>query len=98
MIAFLFLFIFLDFSLIFFNTKVLSPSGELELVSGFELFFEVDHGTVEFFELFFIKLSIVSHEDIVDFKVILFEFMVGQLEILKGSLLSFIFSKEVFEL
>jgi hypothetical protein len=48
--------------------------------------------------LFFIKLSIVSHEDIVDFKVILFEFMVGQLEILKGSLLSFIFSKEVFEL
>ena len=68
------------------------------MFSGLKLFLKLDHWTVEFFELFFIKLSIISHENIVDFEVILFEFVVWLLQILKGNLLSPIFSKEVFEL
>ncbi len=98
LVTFVFFFIFLDFGLIFFHPKVFSPSWELKPFSGLKLLFQLDHLIVELFELFFIKLAIEGHKNIVDFKVVLLELVVGLLEVLKGSLLGFVLGEEVLEL
>jgi hypothetical protein len=43
-------------------------------------------------------LAIEGHKNIVDFKVVLLELVVGLLEVLKGSLLGFVLGEEVLEL
>ena len=62
-------FCFLHF-LYLFNSKIFVSPGEFELFFGFCFFPEVEDGGVNLLKRFFVELSVVAGEDIVDFKIV----------------------------
>jgi hypothetical protein len=79
-----------------FDTEIFLSSGKLELFSWLKFLFELKHGVVVFLEDLLIELPIICHQYVVDFKIVLFEFVIAFLQLVERDFLLLIKDREIF--